>query len=93
MGRADRRMYPEDLAIRVMASGEKSYRPSNGTEGDMFSSRWCADCVKDIPDLGVYCDIIAQAMCLDVSDPNYPPEWTHDASGQPCCTAFDEATR
>lgn len=34
------------------------------------------------------CEIIALTFALDVDHPAYPKEWTFDADGQPCCTAF-----
>jgi hypothetical protein len=30
-------------------------------------------------------------MIYDLTDPEYPTEWTHRADGQPTCTAFEEA--
>lgn len=73
----------------------KLYRPSNGTEGEIFIGRWCGRCEKerayregryDDPDLA--CDIQTWTMALAISDPNYPREWQYDAGGNPCCTAF-----
>jgi hypothetical protein len=81
-------MYPDDLALQVWKSERTRYRPSNGSEGDMFQARWCARCTKDDYEAGVFCPIIAATMCLDTDDPNYPEEWTY-RGGQPCCTAFE----
>lgn len=79
-------MYSEAMAARVKPG--TPHRPSNGTEGDMFAARWCRHCTKDDYEAGMYCPIIAASMAFDVDDEGYPPEWTHDRNGQPCCTAF-----
>jgi hypothetical protein len=86
------KLYTDDLAERIRKSGDKSYRPSNGTEGDMFQALWCEQCKRDADfkdGEGEGCQIIAMTMCVDVDDPEYPKEWTHDSEGQPCCTAFE----
>jgi hypothetical protein len=74
---------------------QKKYRPSNGTEGEMFMAEFCARCVRDAAfragEKGANgCDIIVRAMCFDVDDPAYPVEWTHDWNGEPTCTDFQE---
>lgn len=68
------------------------YRPSNGTEGEGFMSRWCGRCERDAafrrdPDRHDGCRIAADAMAYDVTDPEYPREWIRTESG-PRCTAF-----
>ena len=69
------------------------YRPSNGTEGEGFFCRFCDRCERDReawendnPADG--CEILLRTMLYDVSDPEYPAEWTYDAKGEPVCTAF-----
>jgi len=79
---------PEHAAA-VARSGGGPYRPSNGTEGEMFQARWCAHCTKDDYEKEVYCPILTASMAFGVSDSGYPPELKHDAQGQPCCTAFE----
>lgn len=74
------------------------YRPSNGTEGCCFYAAWCEKCQRDKPmsegknfddcDEGETCQIIADTLAYDVSDPKYPKEWTYDDKGIPCCTKF-----
>lgn len=82
----NQKLYPDELAERIKASGKKSYRPSNGTEGDAFMMRWCNLCRKSEDDyLG--CEIAAKTMALDTDEPGYPSEWTY-RDGQPWCTAF-----
>ena len=89
-----KRLYTPDLAERC--KGEKCYRPSNGSEGEMFMEMWCGHCTKDEEwggKKGTTCDIIAATMCFDTDDADYPAEWTYDAKGQPCCTAFEERAK
>jgi len=64
-----------------------SYRPSNGTEGEGFMARFCANCRRD-QDEDEPCTIATWAMAVDADDPDYPTEWIVDESG-PRCTAFD----
>jgi len=75
----------------------KRYRPSNGTEGAEFCEAWCDRCVKDVAaqrgDFENGCYIRAATYAFEVDDPEYPSEWTYDATGQPCCTAFEEASK
>lgn len=61
------------------------YRPSNGTEGEIFQGFWCARCRRDIKG---NCRILILAMALDVDSPDYPREWTFADDGSPVCTAF-----
>ena len=66
-------------------TGEK-WRPSNGTEGDLFFTAMCSRCnAKET------CPIPAQTMAFDTGDDEYPEEWCIDNFGQPTCTAFDDA--
>jgi hypothetical protein len=87
------KLYPDDLARRIKDTGGGKYRPSNGTEGDIFQERWCELCTKDeAARRGDYengCPIIAAALAWDVDDPDYPGEWVYDGEGQPSCTAFE----
>lgn len=65
----------------------KPYRPSNGTEGDIFHAHWCARCTKAKP--GDPCMIAGSAFFHDIGDPEYPKEWVTDEKG-PRCTAFTD---
>ena len=74
------------------------YRPSNGTEGEIFMSAWCAKCVRDRPQRGGNpfdgCEIITLTMAFDIDHPSYPEAWVQDDEGTPSClecTAEDEA--
>ena len=78
-----------------MSDPQKKYRPSNGTEGEMFMAEFCHRCVRDAAfrndEKGAKgCEIIVKAMCFDVDDPQYPEEWTYDWNGEPTCTGFQE---
>jgi hypothetical protein len=59
------------------------YRPSNGTEGDLFQAKFCDRCQKQ-----KRCTILPKTMAFDVGDPGYPPQWIRDDAGDPTCTAF-----
>lgn len=82
---------------KIPACAGKPYRPSNGTEGMMFTDRFCEVCKKEAryratcesakPEGG--CEILLATLMLDVDEPGYPPEWTHTDRGEPTCTAFE----
>lgn len=68
------------------------YRPSNGTEGEIFMARWCRHCERDRafqekPDQADGCPIVAKTFAFDIDHPDYPKEWIEDERG-PRCTAF-----
>jgi hypothetical protein len=65
--------------------GQK-WRPSNGTEGELFQENYCAKCDKWDAEDG--CPIAAATFFLDEDDPAYPEEWQIGKDGQPTCTAF-----
>lgn len=71
----------------------KAYRPSNGFEGDLFMSDWCAKCQRDRAhredDMADGCSIITSTMAYAIDAPEYPVEWQQDDAGRPSCTAFD----
>jgi hypothetical protein len=64
----------------------KPYRPSNGTDGEIFMSRMCADCALDCHGTeyedGPFCEILAEAFAG-----GQPVQWIEDERG-PRCTAF-----
>lgn len=67
------------------------YRPSNGTEGDIFRERYCDRCLKD--EHGD-CGILVRTLAFDIGDTKYPVEWRRpkdDESwpGRAECTAFE----
>jgi hypothetical protein len=70
----------------------EKYRPSNGSEGMDFMSRFCDVCKKDNPDKMILCPIIAATFAFNVDDPMYPKEWIYD-EGKPICTAFEDENK
>ena len=75
---------------RIQACAGKPYRPSNGTEGEVFQERFCEQCIHDDYDNAKYCEILSRSMAFGVDEPDYPEEWTHDSEGRPMCTAFEK---
>jgi hypothetical protein len=78
-------LFPASFAERLKARAGQKYRPSNGTEGEMFQERWCYDCTKDTDQ---NCSILLRAFWADIDEPEYPAEWQYGPDGQPRCTAF-----
>jgi len=82
---------------RLESSANKSYRPSNGTAGEVFQTIVCGTCANYQPkeDMGDDCtlDIIFTAMCVDRDAPTYPKEWVFDPKGDATCTAWKFADR
>ncbi len=77
----------------------RPYRPSNGTEGDMFSASFCDLCARDAearkaePDFSKACKIRTATFAHDREDAAYPAEWIEDADdafpGETArCTAY-----
>jgi hypothetical protein len=69
------------------------YRPSNGTEGEIFMSAWCARCMRDQArregDAFAGCEIITLTMAFEIDDPSYPQAWVQDDDGAPSCLEFE----
>lgn len=94
-------IYPASFAEITKAHAGEKYRPSNGTEGEIFMQAWCAECQRDKSmregapleecDDNERCDIIADTFAYAVDHPKYPAAWQYGADGQPRCTAFVEA--
>ena len=82
----NRKILVDEHATLNVANGQigKSYRPSNGTEGEVFCEAFCFRCRKN----NKGCRIKIMTMALDANDPNYPKEWVYAEDGQPICTAF-----
>jgi hypothetical protein len=89
-----RDLFQQDDAERFFKQcAGKRYRPSNGTEGEMFKDMFCYDCARcnaGDPDKDP-CDIEMRTFFLEVDDADYPQEWQYGPNGQPICTAFEEA--
>lgn len=72
---------------------DEKYHPSNGTEGDIFMNKWCANCKNhsfDLDDGFDPCEILGRNLFLRFDDPDYPSEWIVCEEG-PTCTAFIDA--
>ena len=80
------------MPYKIESLAGQPYRPSNGTEGEMFMSQFCYRCKHDnytdeTPNSG--CKLILLSMCNYTDEPNYPAAWTHDEEGEPTCTEFE----
>lgn len=94
-------IYPETFAAMCTDRAGQKYRPSNGTEGEVFFDAWCRQCARDRSmsegesvdecDDNEVCGIIARTFAHDIDDPEYPREWQYGPDGQPRCTAYVEA--
>ena len=82
-------MYTEEMAEELKKSAGKKWRPSNGTEGDMFQEMYCRKCQKDEIN-GEICDILTYSFFFDIDHENYPNELQIGCDGQPMCIAFKE---
>lgn len=78
-------IYPPDFAAMLVARAGEKYRPSNGTEGGIFTSATCDQCYRGKTRS---CVILAATFAFDVEDDEYPTEWQYGLDGQPTCTAF-----
>jgi len=63
------------------------YRPSNGTEGEIFMSQYCWNCAHDA-DENKPCPILGASLAYSISDPKYPEQWQYNECNDPVCTEF-----
>lgn len=68
------------------------YEPSNGTEGEMFMTKFCYQCKNELfthtnNESHYKCDILTRALVWTKKEPDYPTEWVI-VNNQPTCTAF-----
>lgn len=73
--------------MTISSGTYRPYRPSNGTEGDLFMAEWCQQCALADYD-GTGCTIQLRALAHDIYDPEYPAEWNFTIGGYPQCSAF-----
>jgi hypothetical protein len=70
----------------------KKYKPSNGTEGELFINRHCANCVHENSfrkeDGKKFCGILSATLTHEVNDKKYPTEWQY-IDDKPTCTKFE----
>ncbi|WP_299533421.1 hypothetical protein [uncultured Herbaspirillum sp.] len=84
-------IYPDELALTLMARAGQKYRPSNGTEGELFIESWCCQCARDASSQAnddECCEIIGKTFAFSEDDPEYPAEWQYGTNGQPMCKSF-----
>jgi hypothetical protein len=86
-----------------MTTPTEPYRPSNGTEGEIFQHRFCDRCKHDAAfqadENAEGCPILALTLVFNEDEPEYPKEWVRDVGdtlwpGSARCTEFvseDEA--
>lgn len=67
----------------------RRYRPSNGTEGHIFTDKFCMNCINcdPNPEGSTQCEILCRTLVYDVDDKEYPDEWQY-VDGVPTCTAW-----
>jgi len=68
----------------------KKYRPSNGTEGEIFTDQYCMNCIHCDPDPRgkKQCLILCKTLVYDLNDKEYPTEWIVNDDGFPICTEW-----
>ncbi len=71
----------------------RPFRPSSGSMGEWFESKFCAICERDIEvrknaDYEKGCQIYANVLFLEIDHAEYPKEWIYDDDDEPVCTAF-----
>jgi len=83
-------MFTPELAKQFKKHAGEKYRPSNGTEGEIFKESYCYRCIEDDGE-DKLCEILTNTMFYDTKDEEYPEEWQYGTDGQPICTAFRES--
>ena len=91
------KLFDDNLANKLKKRVGQKYRPSNGTEGDIFTSYYCANCLNEEwmhtgNDNDKKCEILSNTMIFDIDLKEYPSEWQYTKEGQPTCTAFKART-
>lgn len=71
------------------------FRPSNGTEGMIFTDAFCDRCIHEKfthtgNDKDKMCDILNATMAFGINDKEYPSEWQFDSDGWPTCTKWQK---
>ena len=76
------------MPIKIPKMAGKLYRPSNGTEGELFMAQFCDQCAYEDVEQDRFCDIATLTMGMEADDERYPKEWVFDEEGRPKCTKF-----
>ena len=79
-------IYDHEFATAMKHRAGNKWRPSNGTEGEIFIDSWCGECKRD---KNQNCPILAATFAHAVTDEAYPKEWQYGDDGQPKCAAFE----
>jgi hypothetical protein len=79
-------MFTDEFAEQMKIHTGEKFRPSNGTEGDLFMFAHCWQCAHENN-----CEIIGKTMLYAVEDEEYPAQWQYGDDGQPTCTEFESA--
>ncbi|MFA6309819.1 MAG: hypothetical protein WC677_08860 [Clostridia bacterium] len=69
------------------------YRPSNGTEGEIFMCNFCYHCINEKwvheqIDGDKKCELLNKMILLDADDKDYPEELTYDEKGFAICKSY-----
>ena len=92
------KIYPDDFAEELIKRAGEKWRPSNGTEGDLFIESHCGVCAFgefirqgmnfDDAEENERCEIVGKTFLCAVDDEEYPVEWQYGKDGHPTCIAF-----
>lgn len=73
----------------------RPFRPSNGTEGDIFMDSFCFNCIherwthRQNEDRDEdKCEIMSRSLLYDANDDRYPKEWVYNEEGWPVCAKW-----
>lgn len=71
----------------------KLYQPSNGTEGMVFTEKFCDTCIfwndKEIRGTPIGCPIQFGTVIYDIGDDEYPNQWRYKEDGvTPVCLCY-----
>jgi hypothetical protein len=85
-------MFAPNMAVITMQRAGEQWVPSNGAEGELFWSEWCARCGRDKVMNGTvweedagdddYCPILGASFRGEAT------QWVYGADGQPTCSQF-----
>lgn len=84
-------IYPKVLYQFKQCAGQ-TFRPSNGTEGMIFTDAFCMNCLHCDPDPNgeKQCDLLCASLVFDSVEEGYPKEWIFNSEGWPVCTKWQK---
>jgi len=67
-------------------------QPSNGTEGMIFTDKYCMNCINCDPNPNgkKQCMILCNSMAYSINDKEYPKEWVYDENDKGICTSYQK---